>query len=103
MRIIETNVYEFDELSEEGKEKARLEHIKFLLETSSNYFDYHGNVIDKYKDYFVVKAIIEMDKMQTPWFLTETIYHDYREEIDGEIKINDYEFTIEGDLVCLNY
>jgi len=99
MRILETKVYEFNELSEEAKKKARLDHANFLIEISSNYYDNEGNVKKDYEGYFVVEAIKRMERMKTPWFLAETLYFDYQKEIDEEIILNEYEFTEGGELI----
>jgi hypothetical protein len=101
MRVIttKTKVYKFDELSENGKKQARINHAEFLSDISSSFYDDEGNVKKEYKDYFVIKTINEMEKMQTPWFFIDCLYWDYQKELDNEIRINDYEFTEGGILV----
>jgi hypothetical protein len=98
------NLYSFDELSEDAKDKARINHIEFLGEVSDCYFNDKGNVKPEYENYFVVNVIQEMERMQTPWFFSETMYHEHKSEIDEEIKANDYLFFEDGEMAnCISY
>ena len=84
-----TKVYSFEELSEEGKLKAISDHIDFWIEMGDMQFP-----SDDLK-----RAYQEADQMQTPWFLGEMIFEYCKEEIIEEIKINEYEFTIDGEII----
>ena len=86
------SVYKFDELSKEAKDRAVLEHTNFLVECCS--------IEDN--EYFVNKAMAEMEKMRTPWFLTETLYFDYRKEIEKEIRVNEYDYYSDGTFYALD-
>ena len=98
MKTIKINLYKFNELSEEAKNTARIGHIEFLSEISCIFFNEDGDVKPEYENYFVVDVIHEMEKMQTPWFFNETIFHDYKTELDNEIILNEYDFTEDGEL-----
>jgi len=67
----EYEVYNFNELSEESKNQAINDTIKFFIEC----FDYE-NLSDNMK-----KAINEAEKMRTPWFIGEYIWEYAKEEI----------------------
>jgi len=81
------NSLSFDELDKEAQNMAVMEHVKFLLEIGCN---------DEQPEYFVNIAADNMEKMRTPWFLAETLYFDYRKEIEEEIRVNEYEFFSDG-------
>lgn len=83
MRTESIKIYTFDELSEGAKEKAIYEHIKFELE-----------VMDTSSPYLYI--VEEMEKMQTPWFTISEIYQREKESIIETIKINEYEFSVNG-------
>lgn len=83
MRTIRTKVYQFSELSEQAKFNAIVEQAKFEIE-----------IMDEGSIFY--PASVEMDKMQTPWFLLETLVHDYRDELIEAIEINEYHFTADG-------
>lgn len=83
MRTIRTKVYQFSELSEQAKQTAIIEQAKFEIE-----------IMDEGSIFY--PAAVEMDKMQTPWFLLETLVHDYRDELIEAIEINEYHFTQDG-------
>ncbi len=69
-------VFEFEELSEEGKNKAINDHIKFILECVP------FNELSKN----IKKAIAAADKMKTPWFTASYIYEYALEEIEENLK-----------------
>jgi hypothetical protein len=101
---VKIKLYSFDELPEDAKNKARINHIEFLGEISNNYFDNEGNVKPEFEGYFVVDVIEEMERLQTPWFFNETMFHEHKNEIDEEIKINEYLFFESGELAnCTTY
>ena len=96
MRIEKIKVYKFNELNEKSQNQVLIDFIQFLSEISNNFFTETGKVKKDYKDYFVVKAIQECEKTQTPWFFGETLFHDYKKELINEIEINEYEFLSDG-------
>jgi len=86
------NIYKFDELSEEAKEKAISDQIEFEVE------NYDVNINDNFKD-----SIEKAEKLQTPWFLGSIIYEDHKDDIIDIIKIYDYGFFEDGDLIGLDF
>lgn len=88
MKTKTITLYSFDELSDEAKLKAISDHINFEIEIMTEESIYYPYAI-------------EMEKMQTPWFLGETIYENEKQSIIETIKANDYLFTIEGKLETL--
>lgn len=86
MRTIRTKVYQFSELSEQAKFKAVSEQINFEIEMIE---DEHNAFWD---------AAQEMERMQTPWFLAENIYHDpkLRAIVIEDIEANDYYYLADG-------
>lgn len=87
MKTLTINLYSFDELSEEAKVKALLDQIKFEIE-----------VMDENSPF--MEAAEEMERMQTPWFLGETMYHTpkYKEILIETIKANEYTFESNGEM-----
>ena len=88
MRIKETKVYQFDELSDRAKEEVISDHINFMLEVIQ-----YEDASDNFK-----KAIDKAEAMQTPWFTGSYIYEYCKDEVIENIKINEYEFTEDGKL-----
>ena len=86
------NIYKFDELSEEAKEKAISDQIEFEVE------NYDVNINDNFKD-----SIEKAEKLQTPWFLGSIIYEDHKDDIIDIIKIYDYGFFEDRDLIGLDF
>lgn len=85
---MEYKVYKFDELTPASKEQAINDYIKFELETV-NY--------DKLQDGdYLKQAIDKAEEMQTPWFTASYVYEYGKEEIIENIKLNDYNFTVNG-------
>ena len=84
MRTIRTKVYQFSELSKTAQDKAILWFIEVLF-----MFEWPEN-----SPY--IKAADEMERMRTPWFLTETLFHDYRPQLIADIEANGYEFKADG-------
>lgn len=74
MRTIRIKAYKFDELSKEARDKAVSDHVDFEVEMM---------------DETSPCVALEMEKMQAPWFLGQTIYHERREEIENDIRAND--------------
>ena len=79
--------YEFDELTPELQMKAINDHIEFEIEVMNEESPYYD-------------CAVEMEKMQTPWFLGEAIYDAYKQDIIDTIKIN-YLFDDEGEILPL--
>ena len=91
MKTIELKLYSFYELSEEAKEKAIHDHIEFEITEIGMREDDEG-----FNPYW--KYAKEMERMQTPWFLHETIYDKAKDIIIETIRINEYDFTEDGSL-----
>ena len=86
--------YEFEDLNEEAKNKVLNDHINFWMETR----EYNPEVKGNFE-----KTIDEAEKMRTPWFAGSYILDYCYDEIIEEIKINNYLFDVEGDLIPLRY
>jgi hypothetical protein len=86
------SVYKFDELTKEAQDKAVLEHVNFLIEFSNS----------EDEEYFVNQASAEMEKMRTPWFLGETLYFDYRKDVEEGIRANEYDYYPDGSFFSLD-
>ena len=82
-------VYTFDELSEEAKDKAISDHIDFWMEIFCN----DENAPESYK-----QAVETCERLQTPWFLGQVVYENAKNEIVEEIKINEYQFLKSGEI-----
>jgi hypothetical protein len=80
------NVFTFDELSREAQDKAVVDEVNFLCEFFGSYYPLG----------FVERAAKRLGKMRTPWFLAETLYHDYRKEVESEIITNELLFFSDG-------
>lgn len=78
--------YEFKDLSEEATTKVLTDQATFVIET-----------MDENSPYYA--AYLEMQKMQTPWFLLETLFHDYKQQLIDDINVNEYLFDEEGELL----
>ena len=86
MKIVtkEYKLYELDELKPAAKEEAILAWAKFEADYMT-------------EDSAFWHCAEEMDKMSTPWFLTEKILEDHREDIIEHIKSNNFLFFVNGD------
>lgn len=82
MRKITINIYKFEELKEEVKEKVIEEYIKFLITTT----DFEK--INKNSNLY--KAYKESTEMQTPWFLGSYIYDFCKKQIMKDINAQEY-------------
>ena len=78
--------YEFKDLSAEVQNKVLIDQVNFEIE-----------VMDEDSLYY--DEAVKMDKMQTPWFLAETIFHDHREQLIETIEINEYLFDEAGEML----
>ena len=76
-------LYEFSELNEEAREKAIADHIMFEIEVAD-------------EDSYIWDSIEKADKLQTPWFASEIIYEDHKDDIIETIEINEYLFFKNG-------
>lgn len=83
MRTVRLKLYKFSELDKKGQETALKSQAQFEAEFMGTHSPY-------------LKAAKLMEKLQTPWFLVETIYHDYKPQLIADIEANDYEFTGDG-------
>ena len=87
---LKVTVYQFDELSDDAKIKAKSDYIEdFVIPSGLAEED------SRYK-----KAVEDMDKMQTPWFLGETLFHDYSDEIEDDCM--EYSYLEDGSLYTLH-
>lgn len=86
MKTVQINLYSFNELSEKAKQKAILDAIEFEIE-------FVADENSRFKEVFE-----EMERMQTPWFAAETIYHTpkYKQMIIDNLLANDYTFEADG-------
>ena len=83
-RTIRTKIYTFDELNQTAKEKAIVDMVNFEISIG----------IDEDSVYY--PAVVRMEEMQTPWFLAETLYFDYKEYLIETIKANNYYYLQDG-------
>lgn len=86
MRTIRTKVYQFSELSEQAKTKAIIWFIESVLCNGGEWPE----------DSPYMPAAEKMEQMKTPWFLPETLFHDYRPQLVADIEANEYEFKADG-------
>ena len=84
---VKYEVYDFDELDEDAKNKAISEHIQFLIEV------YNGDEKD-----MIHPCVLEAERLQTPWFLGQIIYEQCKDRIIEDIKVNEYRFNKDGTL-----
>lgn len=82
--------YKFDELSNDAQLKAIFDEIIFWCECR----DYDNECPGTFE-----KAVDKAEGMQTPWFLHEYIYEYCLEEVISTIKINNYLFDTDGNLI----
>ena len=92
MRIIKTITrgYEFNELSEEAKNRAINDHIEFWCECRQYDEENKGNF---------ERAVDKAEEMRTPWFVGEYIADYCMDEIIKEIELNEYLFDVNGKLL----
>ena len=82
--------YEFTDLSEDVKNKVLTDQVNFEIE-----------IMDENSPYCEIAE--KMDKMKTPWFLAESIFHDCRASLIDTIEANEYLFDIDGEMLPLQY
>ena len=83
MQIIETKVYEYDELSKEAQEKA----LEWIVGCELELMDENSPFYD---------AIEKAEKMRTPWFAGSYIYEMYNKDLEETLRANGYTFTEDG-------
>ena len=85
-------IYTFDELSKEAKERAISDHIDCAIELFifDDTLSYIGDSVEK------------AEQQQTPWFLASIIYEDHKEDVIDTIKANQYGFFEDGELISLD-
>jgi hypothetical protein len=88
IKTTETKVYKFDELSQEAKDRAINDMIRFEIEVTP-----YDELSDNFK-----KAVDKAEEMRTPWFTGSYVYEYCLPEIIETIKANEYEFTEDGHL-----
>lgn len=92
MIIKKIKLYSFDELNDKAKERAINDHIQFeISEIGLRADDEQHNPYWQYA--------MEMERMQTPWFLPELIYQKEKQGIIDTIKANEYLFYSDGELI----
>lgn len=91
--IKEYEIYTFNELSEDAKERAIADFIDTDIEIYSN----------DAEDCYFYDSILEARKLQTPWFLGNIIYENHKEDIIESIRINNYGFFKNGELIGLEF
>lgn len=82
--------YEYADLSKEVQDKVLNEQVEFEVE-----------VMDDDSPYKYLAD--EMEKMQTPWFLGQEIYSKHKEDLIETIKINNYLFDEDGEIINVTY
>ena len=82
--------YEFIDLSEDIQNKVIDEQINFEID-----------LMDEDSPYFYL--LEQMEKMQTPWFLGQSIYEKHKKDLIENINTNGYLFDDEGDILPIQY
>ena len=82
--------YEFKDLSEEAQNYVLSEQVNFEIE-----------IMDENSPYY--EDALKMEKMQTPWFLNETIFFDHKDSLIETIEANNYLFDEEGEILPILY
>lgn len=72
------NVYEYDDLTEEVRQKVINEYIQFLIETTDFSELYHNSNM--------YKAYRKSEEMQTPWFLGNYIWDYCHMQIEESVR-----------------
>lgn len=77
-------LYRFDELDKEAQHRAIMDRIDFEIEIMSEASLFYN-------------CAVKMEEMKTPWFLSECIYEEHKEDIIGIIDANDCLFLKTGE------
>ena len=80
MRTITTPIYEFDELDTEGRARVINETVQYIAETADPE-DCSPEIL---------RAIEEVDRLKTPWFLGEYIMDYAKAEVLELCTVNEY-------------
>ena len=88
--------YEFDELSEEAKNKVIEKFISYAIE------DTHVAMCND-EDHPLIYLVHEMEEMQTPWFLGQVVWEKESDFVMGMIKDNGYLFDEDGNIIPIRY
>lgn len=93
MKIVtkEYEVYKYNELTDNGKNKAMSDYIESLIEIMP--FE------DLSHDSNFYKAYKECNRMGTPWFIGEYIYEYCKDELEKDL--SDCDFLVDGELFIL--
>ncbi len=83
-------LYGFDELNKDAKDKAISDHIEFIIE-----------IMDENSPYY--HCAEEMDKMQTPWFIGECIYEHHKDDILNDLQSGERYFFKDGSVAPADY
>jgi len=78
--------YEFDDLTDDVKGIVINDAINFEIEVMSEDSPYYD-------------CALKMEQMRTPWFLGSYIYENRKEDIIETLKINEYLFDDEGEIL----
>jgi hypothetical protein len=82
--LIEEEIYEFSELDEKSRDKAINDEILFCIDVIVNTIPQ-----DEWSD-GLRKALNEVERLHTPWFLGEAIWEYCEEEILEACRANKY-------------
>ena len=93
--------FEYDDLGDEAKEKAIADRAEFLLDLCNSGLLTEKEFASQYP--VVVRAIEKAEAMLTPWFTVSYIIDYCRDMIEEEIKMNDYLFSDNGNLLPVRY
>ena len=88
MRVVtkEYEVYKYNELTDDAKNKAMSDYIESLIEIMPfEEFSHDSNFYKAYK---------KAEEMKTPWFIGEYIYEYCKEELERDL--NEYWFLTDG-------
>ncbi len=99
MRVvtIDHEVYSFDELSQEAKDRVIADEIDFMVQVEcSNVYDSNGKIKPAYRNSGIVKAIKKSEEMMTPWFIGSYIW-DFCEKLIMD-RVRDREYTEQGEI-----
>ena len=77
MKTIKVDLYNYNELSDEAKDRAMNEHIDFIIEMLES-IPHWG---EEFKE-----DIKEAERNQTPWFLGQIIYQNNKDKLIKELE-----------------
>ena len=82
--------YQFIDLCEDSQNKVLDDQVQFEID-----------IMDENSPYYNIA--IKMERMQTPWFLGEEIYHNHKDDLIDNIDANGYLFDEYGDILPVTY